>query len=194
MQPGRRIAEGRVPDTRQPYTMGGMSDPSPERAAADSGENASDRVPDDASGSPALDAPGSVQGDPRDPSEGAPDEASENPPLDAAVLDDLRSTFGDDSETLRALFDLFLEGSQEHLGRAERALNAGDFAALRGAAHSLKGNCGIVGAGTLHARAVELETAGVGKDPDTARRKLAAAQKEFARVREALISQADRLR
>jgi HPt (histidine-containing phosphotransfer) domain-containing protein len=68
--------------------------------------------------------------------------------LDPAVVAGLRAAQEDfgNSAFIRDLVGLFQARTPEKLDRVRRALAAGDAAAAREAAHSLRSNCGMLGA------------------------------------------------
>ena len=95
--------------------------------------------------------------------------------LDPAVIAGLRSAQADfGSPTfIRDLVGLFQARTPEKLDRVRQALAAGDAAAVRELAHSLRSNCGMLGALTLADACGRMEDAAAGAD-------LAAAQAAFA--------------
>jgi HPt (histidine-containing phosphotransfer) domain-containing protein len=81
--------------------------------------------------------------------------------LDAAALANLRAMVGDDASFLAELVNTFLEDAPRLLGDMRAAVAAGDAAALRLAAHSLKSNAAQFGATENAALCREIE--GLGK-------------------------------
>lgn len=83
-------------------------------------------------------------------------------PADLPALDGsrLEKEFGDSPEILAELRDLFLEHIPPLVAEIERAVAAGDSAALARHAHSLKGACSTYGAPRLTAVGRALEEAG----------------------------------
>jgi CheY-like chemotaxis protein/HPt (histidine-containing phosphotransfer) domain-containing protein len=98
----------------------------------------------------------------------------------------LRRLAGDDQDFLLEILDTFLEDAPGLLLKMRGALQAGDAAALRIAAHSLKSNSAEFGAMDLSTVCRELE--GMGKEGDLgqAAGKLEAASAEYDRVEQAL--------
>ncbi len=77
--------------------------------------------------------------------------------IDRDVLNELLDSFGGDMEFLGEMLDTFFEDSPHQLEAARAGLAAGDAAAVRRAAHSLKSNCANFGARSLSAQCKELE-------------------------------------
>jgi len=97
--------------------------------------------------------------------------------LDPAVVAGLRAAqedFGNPT-FIRDLVGLFLTRTPEKLDRVRQALAAGDAAAVREVAHSLRSSCGMLGALEMAAACGRLEDA-------AARADLAAAAAAFADV------------
>jgi HPt (histidine-containing phosphotransfer) domain-containing protein len=78
-------------------------------------------------------------------------------PFDEAAL---RERVEGDTELLREIIELFLEDSPRLIDEVRAAVAAGDAAALRRAAHTLKGAASNFGASAVVAAALELETMG----------------------------------
>ena len=112
----------------------------------------------DASGSNGAFPPGDVAS-----AEDTPPPA--NVALDAKALENLRAMVGDDASFLAELVNTFLEDAPLLLGDMRAAVAAGDAAALRLAAHSLKSNAAQFGATEFAALCKEIE--GLGKAGDT---------------------------
>jgi signal transduction histidine kinase/CheY-like chemotaxis protein/HPt (histidine-containing phosphotransfer) domain-containing protein len=109
-------------------------------------------------------------------------------PAPGGVLDrqDLLSLVGGDGAVVRELAQLFLEDGSQRLADIEKALEAGDHAALRTAAHTLKGSAGsICGRRTADA-ARHLEQLAEAKDFFGARHAFAALSREVAQLQQAL--------
>ena len=70
------------------------------------------------------------------------------------------------------LYQMCLDDAKKRVETMRQAVDAGDDAAYRGAAHAIKGGCGMVGATELHRLAAAMETEGlpprVGKMPNHA--------------------------
>ncbi len=64
------------------------------------------------------------------------------------------------------LYKMCLDDSGKRLGAMRKALEAGDDAAYRSAAHAIKGGCGMVGAVELARLAAEMESAGLPAEQD----------------------------
>jgi CheY-like chemotaxis protein len=114
--------------------------------------------------------------------------------LDPAALDNVRALAGGDGAFLAELIDTFLADAPQLLAQMGQAVEAGDAATLRRAAHSLKSNSAEFGAGTLADLCRELEAigrageeAGGGGGPTAeAVEMVARAETIFERVRPAL--------
>jgi len=90
--------------------------------------------------------------------------------LDPAVVAGLRSAqedFGNPT-FIRDLVGLFLTRTPEKLDRIRHALAAGDAVAAREAAHSLRSNCGMLGAMEMAAACGRLEDAAARADVQAA--------------------------
>jgi CheY-like chemotaxis protein len=105
--------------------------------------------------------------------------------LDPVRLDTLLRTVGDPS-FLAELIGTFLEDAPTLLAKMRRAVEDGDAAALRLAAHSLKSNSADFGAKKLAEVCLGLEEMGRDESLDQAATELAMAEAEFPRVRQAL--------
>ncbi len=73
---------------------------------------------------------------------------------------------GEDREILEIVAASFLEGFPKDVAALRKALAVGDFATLRRAAHSIKGNCGIFGAVPMVQAARAIEQHDPGRNPD----------------------------
>jgi signal transduction histidine kinase/CheY-like chemotaxis protein len=80
--------------------------------------------------------------------------------LDARALESLRETIGDDPLALSQLVESFLTELPEQLRDLRGAVERGDAAAVRQAAHTLKSNSAIFGAPLLSTLCRELEAKG----------------------------------
>ncbi|MFH2202284.1 MAG: response regulator [Elusimicrobiota bacterium] len=115
------------------------------------------------------------------PSAAAPAEA-----IDMSVIDEIRETAQDQPQLLNEIIGIYLKDVPERLGDIARAFDGGDHETVRKLAHRLKGSSRVMGAVRLGGRCAELEAVAEFGDPDEARRKFAAMQEEFGRVREKL--------
>jgi two-component system sensor histidine kinase BarA len=108
--------------------------------------------------------------------------------LDPAALENLLEITGGDRGFVDELVDTYLTDGDEQLAAMRQALADGDEPALMRPSHSLKSNSANVGATVLAdlCRAIEAD-ARSGAVPDAALR-VAAAETEFAAVREALLA------
>lgn len=86
--------------------------------------------------------------------------ADATPLLDEAALNDLRDMLED---ALTEIVDSFLDGLDAEVSAIELALGQGE-AAVRAAAHSLKGSAGNLGARHLAAQASAIEKAAMAGD------------------------------
>jgi HPt (histidine-containing phosphotransfer) domain-containing protein len=82
-------------------------------------------------------------------------------PIDRSLLAELSEMLGPRLETIIETFVTHLDG---HLASIREALDAGDMAALRAAAHRLKGSAGSIGALALSDVAARLEHAAADGD------------------------------
>jgi CheY-like chemotaxis protein len=96
------------------------------------------------------------------PAEGPGDAARSDPSarLNQAALDNVRALAGGDMAFVAELIDTFLADVPQLLAQMRRAVEAGDAATLRRAAHSLKSNSAEFGAGALADLCRELEAMG----------------------------------
>ncbi len=111
---------------------------------------------------------------------------SEQETIDRAVLDGLLDSVGGDAEFLAELMQTYFADAPDLFAAMHAALAAGKPDDFRRAAHSLKSNSANFGAMSLSRMAKELEEMGRAGTLDGAREKVARAEEEFARVREAL--------
>ncbi|MDP3719791.1 MAG: Hpt domain-containing protein [Acidobacteriota bacterium] len=110
------------------------------------------------------------------------------PPLDPAVLDmvrEWRQPGGPDP--VADLILAFVQDATDRFAKLRRAVAGGNETAAREAAHSLKGMSGAIGANHMSLLSSELEHAPSGA-MDVAR--VAALEREFTRVQEALAAAA----
>ena len=82
------------------------------------------------------------------------------PVLNESILDELRSSVGDDRGFVVDLIQAYLSDGEKHVADVEAAMAANDAAALVRPAHTLKSSSATVGAESLAATARELELAG----------------------------------
>ena len=128
-------------------------------------------------------SPGANPPSPQTP--GQPDAAlfpSGGPALDPAATERLQELAGDDPSILTEIYQVFQESAIDYLAALRQAVRAQDAAALRAAAHKLKGAGANVGAAPLAAIAAQLEALGQAQSLAHAQDLLEALQREFARV------------
>jgi len=104
--------------------------------------------------------------------------------IDQAAFASLTDLVGDDF--IGELVETFFEEAPGLLAEMGRALDKGDAAALRRAAHSLKSNSESFGATRMATLTRELETMGRDGRLDEARPKLAQLEAAYEEAREAL--------
>jgi HPt (histidine-containing phosphotransfer) domain-containing protein len=120
-----------------------------------------------------------------------PRQTSGTPAVDAATLAGLRD-LGDDQ--LRTLIPLFIEDSAKRVGGLRRRLGDGGLGGLAPIAHTLKGSCSSFGAHVLAGLCSDLERlARAAGDRGEAIDLVRALETEFDRVRDALLSELDRV-
>ena len=110
------------------------------------------------------------------------------PALDPSVVADLQRAqleYGN-PEFIAQLVALFQANAPARLARIREAVAAHDGATLGHTAHTLKSNCGMLGARTLAALCARLEDFGDAAACDDAAPLLGEAERELARVLEAL--------
>jgi signal transduction histidine kinase/CheY-like chemotaxis protein len=93
---------------------------------------------------------------------------------------------GGDPALLRELIEVFLEHSPRLHEELRQAVAAGDCAGLQKAAHTLKGELGLLGSAPAVAAATQLEEMALKNDLAEAQRTLAVLERELARLRSAL--------
>ena len=81
---------------------------------------------------------------------------------------------------------MFLEDTEERLGKLREAVREGDAESLRHEAHSLRGSSANMGAPAMARISRDLERAGDSDDIGDAPRLLGLLEQEFGRVRPAL--------
>jgi HPt (histidine-containing phosphotransfer) domain-containing protein len=113
-------------------------------------------------------------------------EAKADKVLDPAALENLREMVGGDAEFLAELMDTFLADAPQLLADMRQAVERGDAAGLRLAAHSLKSNSADFGAMTLSNLCWELEGMGKAGTLDGAAKKVAQVEAEYERVKPAI--------
>lgn len=108
--------------------------------------------------------------------------------LDPAVVAGLRAAEEDlaNPTLIRDLVGLFLARTPGKLDRARQALAAGDAATAREMAHSLRSNCGMLGAMGMAAACGRLEDAAARADLPAAAAAFADVESQFPAVVSAL--------
>jgi HPt (histidine-containing phosphotransfer) domain-containing protein len=108
--------------------------------------------------------------------------------LDRAVVAGLRAAQEDfaNPTLIRDLVGLFLARTPGKLDRARLALAAGDAAAVREVAHSLRSNCGMLGAVEMAAACGRLEDAAARADLQSAAAAFADVESQLPAVLSAL--------
>jgi CheY-like chemotaxis protein/HPt (histidine-containing phosphotransfer) domain-containing protein len=117
--------------------------------------------------------------------EEAPGEPAEDI-LDPKALEKLREMVGGDADFLAELIDTFLEDAPQMLAEMSQAVEDGDAAVLRRAAHSLKSNSADLGGMALSILCRELEGMGKAGTLAGASEKVTQAEAEYKRVQGAL--------
>lgn len=105
-------------------------------------------------------------------------------PIDTAVMSDLQDTMG--AEFASELVATFLDEGPAMLKELHEAITRGDADGFRRAAHSVKSNANVFGAGALADVARRLELAGLSGDADTDKAAAAELETEFGRAAAAL--------
>ena len=111
--------------------------------------------------------------------EGAPP-----PAVDRETFNRLRAELGNDVKLLRRLLALFLEETPEQIEQGRQALASGDTEVVLRVAHTVKGNCQLLGTGSLADVAAKLEKAARENQLDNAREMIEAMASEFERAAE----------
>jgi len=106
------------------------------------------------------------------------------PTIDLATFEVLQQTTGE--EFVAELVATFLTEAPIMLADLRTALAAGDTAAFRRAAHSLKSNANTFGALTLGAMARDLELSAQAPLPETSLERVNALDQEYARAASSL--------
>jgi two-component system, sensor histidine kinase and response regulator len=96
------------------------------------------------------------------------------------------------SDIIPRLIEIFLQTAPRDIEKAAVALGDSDATGLEDAAHKLKGSCGNLGATRLRDLCQQLEKLGREGSLQTAPELVAAAEKEFGRVRTELLTALDR--
>ena len=104
-------------------------------------------------------------------------------PVDLEALGEL---VGDDAAFQRELVETFIASGDATLAHIVDALAAGDFAALRKSAHSLKGASANIRAGDLSLAARQLESRAASEDANACREQLESLRAQFERTRDYL--------
>lgn len=110
-------------------------------------------------------------------------EPSVLPPPELAGRAAFLEALGNDLNLAKRLIDLFLQDSGRLLEDIRRAIDARDAAALRRAAHTLKGSVSNFPAGAARDTAARMEAIGFDGDCDTAREVFPILEKEIERLR-----------
>jgi CheY-like chemotaxis protein/HPt (histidine-containing phosphotransfer) domain-containing protein len=108
--------------------------------------------------------------------------------LDPAALERLREMAAGDAGFLKEMFETFLADAPGMLAEMRQALEQGDAATLRRAAHTLKSNSADFGAKALSDLCRELEMMGKAGTLDGAVEKVTSVEAEWGRVRAVLES------
>jgi two-component system, sensor histidine kinase and response regulator len=128
---------------------------------------------------------GASQKDASTPAQPAP--APEDGPLYHPVLEHLRSLQGEDEpHLLRDLIQMYLEDTEDRLGKLREAVREEDAEQLALQAHALRGSSANMGAPAMARISRELERAGDSVDLQMAPELLRTLEHEFGRVRPAL--------
>jgi len=108
--------------------------------------------------------------------------------LDPAVVAELRRAQEDfgNPEFIQELVGLFRTRTPEKLDRIRRALDAGDAVAVREVAHSLRSNCGMLGAMAMSGACARMEDAAARGDLAAAGEAFQEAEQHLPLVLEAL--------
>jgi len=117
-----------------------------------------------------------------------PAQPGPDPALDPSVVADLQRAqleYGN-PDLIGQLVALFQTNAPARLARIREAVAARDGATLGHTAHTLKSNCGMLGARTMAALCARLEVHGDAAAYDDAAALLDEAEREFARVLAAL--------
>jgi HPt (histidine-containing phosphotransfer) domain-containing protein len=110
-----------------------------------------------------------------------------SPAIDPDVIEQLRFLEDDDQpNVVSELFTLFIDHAPPKLQAIREAVESGDLAALKRAAHSLKGSSANVGARGMHRLCDRLEHESAADGLSAARVVLAELTEEFAVVEQAL--------
>jgi HPt (histidine-containing phosphotransfer) domain-containing protein len=106
--------------------------------------------------------------------------------LDPAALENLREMVGGDVEFMVELMNTYLEDAPRMLIDMDQALESGDVAVLRRAAHSLKSNSAEFGAMGLSELCRELEMLSKDGSIEGAEELVGRVKAEFSNVKDAL--------
>jgi two-component system sensor histidine kinase/response regulator len=112
----------------------------------------------------------------------------ESPALERSTVEELRrlQEAYDSPRFLAQLLQIFTGNAPLRMAAIRDAIGASDARALERAAHTLKTNCGMLGASRMAALCLELERLGERGALGEAREALGAAEAEFSRVMEAV--------
>jgi HPt (histidine-containing phosphotransfer) domain-containing protein len=108
--------------------------------------------------------------------------------IDRSVLDEIRALGGPDDDFLREVIDVFLADGPVQVRSVNEALASRDAAAIRRAAHRLKGSALGIGASQLAALAAAVELAAGAGDVERATSGVAGLDAAFEAARAALES------
>jgi CheY-like chemotaxis protein/HPt (histidine-containing phosphotransfer) domain-containing protein len=161
----QRWAVARTAGSSEPTSAGTKTAPSPEPVDGSGSDRAgSDRAGSDRAGS---------------------DRAGSDP-LDRTQIELLLSLDGGEGETLGEIVEQYLTHGEKGLHELRRVLSAGDVESLERAAHTLKGASANVGASAMVELCAALETTARAKELSEANGLMERADREFARVQDAL--------
>ena len=110
-------------------------------------------------------------------------------PIDTAAFDELLETVGGDREFLAELIETYLSDSPGLFAELRAAIAAGDAAAARRAAHTLKSTSASFGATDLSAQCREIEAAAAAGDLVGLEERVDRAEEAYRAVEAALRSE-----
>jgi len=114
------------------------------------------------------------------------------PVLRQSVLEELRTML--DVDGLVDVIETYLDDTPRRLQEMHRAIVAGEAPLVCRTAHSLKGSSATFGADDMTALCLELETAARAGSLDSAAENAALIEREFERLRPALLAELGRIR
>jgi HPt (histidine-containing phosphotransfer) domain-containing protein len=112
--------------------------------------------------------------------------------LDASAVRALAELLGNDQQALAEIVDALLDEAPQRLGELSEGASAGDAALVARAAHTLKANAAMFGAGPLEGLCRDLEVAARGGDLSGAAQPIAAIGAEWLAVRPQLLALRER--